>query len=75
MKLRRSSLSIAKKDVCLEGYCHLELKELKELKELSPTSWLGVKAICFVNPYPGIDTRHLDFSLFTFVRRCLIFTF
>ena len=60
MKLRRSSLSIAKKDVCLEGYCHLELKEL------SPTSWLGVKAICFVNPYPGIDTRHLDFSLFTF---------
>ena len=31
MKLRRSSLSIAKKDVCLEGYCHLELKELKEL--------------------------------------------
>ena len=69
MKLRRSSLSIAKKDVCLEGYCHLELKEL------SPTSWLGVKAICFVDPYPKIDTRHLDFSLFTVHFRKALFNF
>ena len=59
MKLRRSSLSIAKKDNSFSD-------SHRELKELSPTSWLGVKAICFVDSYPKIDTRHLDFSLFTF---------